>query len=82
MKTNTLQNKLKKMQLFFKKPLLFEKIIISLHLDKKSSVLRYEALALKRKKFQKSTRVKNKCPYSADLLVCVKGNSYDLSGGW
>ena len=37
MKTNTLQNKLKKMQLFFKKSLLFEKIIISLHLIEKSS---------------------------------------------
>ena len=56
MKTNTLQNKLKKMQLFFKKSLLFEKIIISLHLSLISLVILnfafFDILILKREKFQ------------------------------
>ena len=79
MKTNTLQNKLKKMQLFFKKPLLFEKIIISLHLDKKSSMLLYN-LFQKCRKFQGITR-KIKFRRNADLLLCNSGIYHNLSDG-
>ena len=71
MKTNTLQNKLKKMQLFFKKPLLFEKIIISLHLDKKSSGFAVQLLSESVRDFQSNCRkqVRNtRC--CAGLFIC------------
>ena len=54
MKTNTLQNKLKKMQLFFKKSLLFEKIIISLHSSLKSSTFAVLSLLEILPRFSKS----------------------------
>ena len=69
MKTSTLQNKLKKMQLFFKKSLLFEKNIISLHSDKKSSVFCY-ILTLKLQHFQSIIRINIRCLHHADLFIC------------
>ena len=74
MKTNTIQNKLKKMQLFFKKSLLFEKIIISLHLDKKSSGFATLSVTLRCRKFQKIKVTKrSKISREADLLICNLG---------
>ena len=76
MKTSTLQNKLKKMQLFFKKSLLFEKIIISLRLDKKSSVFAM-LLFLKTRHFQNLTR-KNLMFANLRAYFPVKLGSRDL----
>ena len=80
MKTNTLQNKLKKMQLFFKKSLLFEKIIISLHSDKKSSSLLYSCHRIVRT-FNESKNLNSNTRKSASLLIWINGNSHNLDDG-
>ena len=65
MKTNTIQNKLKKMQLFFKKSLLFEKIIISLHL------MFFDILLLKSSTLSGYIQKINAPIGRANLLVCI-----------
>jgi len=74
------------MQLFFKKPLLFEKIIISLHLSLISLVILnfafFEILTLKSDKFQKKVTRKVIFCRKADLLVCNLGSYQNLNVGW